>query len=268
MDALAKTLDTERRAFLSQLDNIGKRPKPKRVHALRTSARRLLAALELSTRLGVGPKSATVKHLKKVLDLLSPLRDAQVQLRTLESLPPNAVEPLTKAVARKKRHFARRVGKRLASFDAATFEHEVSRVTSALQAESSAAPLASIVVQGALAEQHLGVERQRRGATGADPKALHQLRLSLKRYRYALDALAETLPASAQQLGKLIKQLQDELGAAHDAHVLAETAQEYAQAAPESEPLRELSQQLLRRSQLAQESAAQSARNAPLAWPF
>lgn len=268
MDALAKTIDTQRRAFLSQLDKIGKRPKAKRVHALRTSARKLLAAFELSTRLGIEPKSATVHRLKKLLDRLSPLRDTQVQVRALESLRGSEVAQLAKALGEKKRRLARRAGKQLASFDMATFEHEASRVASALRADGGAGQLPAIVVQGALAEQHLGIERRRRGATGEDPDSLHQLRLALKRYGYALEALDDVLPASARRLGQIIEHLQHELGAAHDAYVLAETAHEHAKAEPDSGMLRELSQRLLRRSEIAQQSVAQSVRDAHLAWPF
>jgi CHAD domain-containing protein len=67
---------------------------------------------------------------------------------------------------------------------------------------------------------------QRQAALDGDDETLHAFRLSCKRLRFALERLQEQSP-EIQRAQKLIGQLTDELGEAHDCARLAQLACEH-----------------------------------------
>ncbi|HXK16523.1 MAG TPA: CHAD domain-containing protein, partial [Polyangiaceae bacterium] len=147
-------------------------------------------------------------------------------------------------------------------------EQDVSLVASRLlelpALDGSRAAVAA-ALRGALAERHLDAERQRRDASAEHPKSLHRLRLTLKRYRYGLDALGAALPPEGQQASRALALMQDQLGSAHDALVLAETARSWAK---KRRKLFGLAQALRQSSREAQVAGAEAAAHTPLSWPF
>ncbi|HEY6077354.1 MAG TPA: CHAD domain-containing protein, partial [Polyangiaceae bacterium] len=99
---------------------------------------------------------------------------------------------------------------------------------------------------------------------------LHRVRLSIKSYRYALEALLPILPGEARELSTRVAGLQDQLGAAHDAHVLAETARESAKARGARHPrqLEALASDLEKTSRAAQQNSETALRSSRLEWPL
>jgi CHAD domain-containing protein len=266
---LVLSIEAQREALHRALERCAQKPKAKRIHALRVAARRLQSALGLASALGVEPKSRLRRRLAKLLPWLSPVRDAHVARHALETQAPDAagVATLTKLLHARERRLARKVRRRLSTFDLARFERELSSMEGELVALSTerAEPSLTATLRRELSRQHLKVERCRQRVNARRPKSLHRLRLSLKRYRYALDALAGVLPGEARELSQRIAELQDQLGSAHDAHWLAEHARQRAKARPK---LRGLAQSLEQASEAAQAAGAQAVANTTLEWPL
>jgi CHAD domain-containing protein len=265
---LRAAIDEQRAEVSVALQRCAAQPKAKRVHALRVATRRLQSVLELSAAVGAGPKAGLSRQLEQLLSTLSPLRDAHVARRTLEALPAEQVGggKLAALVAKQERARKLKAKTRLSAFDTAYFERQVAAVTQAL--ETNGAPAAAegeieAALRSKLARRGRKIERQRRAASAAHPKSLHRLRLTLKSYRYALDAIGPVLSPNAREVAHGIAALQAQLGTAHDAHALAKTARAFAK---RHSSLKDLARSLERTSDAAQAASADAVSKAEAAW--
>jgi CHAD domain-containing protein len=266
--AIALSLAAQLRALREQLVAKDEKPKRGQVHRLRVATRRLLAALELAGAVGVSVPKTAPARLGKLLDRLSPLRDAQVMERGLRRLPKAQVGASLLRLARRARRKQRaRAGAQLARFDAEELSAELSRVSQALGEGAHDSALGELALTGFLARQQLAIDEQRAHALQASPHELHRLRLALKAHRYTLEILAGQLPHAAHGLLELTTSLQDELGSAHDLLVLCELSRGHAKAHG-SKRSRRLADELAARSQQAHTQAAERVRRVELPWPL
>jgi len=270
---LAAAIDTQRRAVLAVLDAGAERTKAKPVHALRVAIRRLASALQLARALGYAARPKTLRRLRKLMSALSGLRDAQQQRRAIERLStsaaqaPSAIVLLRETEVDSERQALHRLGK----FDASAFDLDISSISERLATSVQTPdthPAANAVVLGELAKRHLEALRQQRRAGECDAEALHRARLVFKNYRYALEAIGSLLPASACNLLEASAELQDSLGHAHDAHVLAETLSKLAKAAQTSLSLQGLAGELAEAGSRAHEAGKLALGAIDLRWPF
>jgi CHAD domain-containing protein len=264
--ALAASIETQRRVLGQHLEAEQKRLEPKATHEVRVALRRLLTALSLSSALGLEPKKRMSRRLRKLLSRLSPARDAHVQMRLLTELLPQhpGSAPLLAELRRRRRTASRRARKRLSDFASAEYDRDLTELLSALRASTAKPALSAAALLGQLAQRHLGVDHQMHGASADDPVALHALRVALKDYRYALEAVAPTLP-DAREPARRCEELQNLLGAAHDTHVLASSARELADR-QSSATLASLADVLTEQSRAAHLEAAAALGRAHLPW--
>lgn len=268
--AIAKAIENQSRVLRAELGATARRAKRGPVHRLRVATRRLLAALELAAATGSAVPPLAPRRLEKLLELLSPLRDAQVMERGLQRLPEHERQPaIVKRARRARKRELERTTQRVARFDASELSELLAKVGAAVAGgmSESAAPLGELALTGHLAEQQLAIELGRAGARQASPHDLHQLRLLLKSYRYSLEILAEQLSPAAQGLLELTSTLQDELGQAHDREVLAKRVAQYAESHG-GKPTRRLAESLARASRDSHASAAERVASVELPWPL
>lgn len=266
--AIARAIETQSHRLATELSSTAQRAKRGRVHRLRVATRRLLAALQLAAAAGSAVPKRAPKRLEKLLDLLSPLRDAQVMERGLASLPEDDVDSaVVKRAVRRRRKEQARTSHRLARFDARELLAALASVQAVVAsgAGRDSAPLAGLAITGHLAQEQLSIEVGRARARQSSPHELHQLRLLLKSYRYSLEILAQQLSPSAASLLELASKLQDELGEAHDRAVLAEAVAQYAAHDGTSQ---RLAQALSQASREAHARAAERLASAELSWPL
>ncbi|HVY31393.1 MAG TPA: CHAD domain-containing protein [Polyangiaceae bacterium] len=267
--AIANAIDAQSQRLATELAATAKRPKRGRVHRLRVATRRLLAALRLASAAGSAVPKVATKRLEKLLEALSPLRDAQVMESGLKALPEGEVEAaVLERAARERRRQRARTAKRLARFDASELIEAIGSVQVSMADGASPQPtlLGGLALTGHLAREQLTIEVGRARARQLSPHELHQLRLLLKSYRYSLEILAEQLSPTAAGLLETTTQLQDELGAAHDSEVLAKAVTEYAEAHDRN--AQRLSESLARTSREAHARAAERLARAELRWPL
>jgi CHAD domain-containing protein len=267
--AIAKAIDTQSQRLANALAATAKRAKRGRVHRLRVATRRLLAALRLASAAGSVVPKAAPKRLEKLLEVLSPLRDAQVMERGLKALPEDEVAAaVVERVGREERRERKHTAKRLAHFDAQELIDALSSVKASVAESASRQPalLGGLALTGHLAQEQLSIEVGRARASQLSPHELHQLRLLLKSYRYSLEILAGQLSPAAAGLLETTSQLQDELGAAHDSEVLAKAVAEYAESHDAN--AERLSESLARTSREAHARAVECLARAELRWPL
>ncbi|HEX2875500.1 MAG TPA: CHAD domain-containing protein [Polyangiaceae bacterium] len=271
VEVLTLALQRDSRILQDELTHCQGKLKTQRVHAMRTAIRRLLAAFELACVLGAEPKPRVVRRLIKLHTGLSPLRDSQVQQRALARMTGHGadVSALSAWVHSQEPGLSHEARRCLANFDAKELQRGVATVVRQLEATSTserARYAAQTAVHGDLARRHLQVESRRKRALD-EPRSLHRLRLALKSYRYGLAAVESALPAAAHGLSEAVTRLQDQLGRAHDAHVLARVAKS-AKKSQRSRGAKRLSRDLEQQSRTAQRAAAEAVNSAVLDWPL
>ncbi len=272
---IAAAITTQRQALHAALDAATGPLKPKAIHELRVAIRRLLTALELAGAIGCDVEPKTASRLHKLLSRLAPARDAHVLMRALQPL--GATRPEAQLVIdelkQRRRAATRKAKKRLQAFERADFDRATALVLAALgSAPLTTAPSSLVLaaLHGELAKRQLEVERHRRSTAVSDPTELHRVRVLLKQYRYALEASLSILPEAAAELAKRCEALQEELGKAHDAHVLSQTTRELAKSASgaDAKALADLAADLERTEKVAHDAGARALAAAELRWPL
>jgi CHAD domain-containing protein len=209
----------------SELAKFGAHGNGAHAHALRVSLRRLLSALELAAAFDTPAPSKLLRRLERTLRSLSPLRDLEVEKKTLQAMSEHAPE-LTEIAAELEHEravLARSLSKKLRAFKTAETELGLERTAERLEREALTPQAAKLIALARVARAYAKFDQRRRAVSGGDPHALHRARIAFKQYRYVVEAAMPLLPARAARDLMLMKQLQDELGAIQDTSVLLET---------------------------------------------
>jgi triphosphatase len=196
------------------------------LHDMRVASRRLRAAVALFADALPAEAVRLRPELAWLGRTIGAVRDLDVQLAQLDDWASGLPEPDGAALERlralllDKRADARAA--MLLAFDTPRYGRLVHRFGSMLRSRSGIRTAAVHSVAPALLEHRQRMFRKRlkpvaRG--GDDPAAYHQLRIAAKRFRYALEFLADVYPGETETLVRRTVALQDLLGAYQDAHV-------------------------------------------------
>jgi CHAD domain-containing protein len=276
-ELLANNVRQAAESLAVELERRASKLRTKHVHTLRLSLRRLLSALELAVAVGCKIHPRLRRDLEKLLGGTSALRDVQVQRHELKqaiSRHPKAGERrLSTSLQHRRRDLVREARKLIERFELGVFEHEIRGVLASL--ESIAAGPASdaavrAAVLGQLARLHLAVEARRRSVLHArdQARALHRLRLALKKYRYSLEVAAPALPEHARALASTAASLQELIGKARDAQLFASMVRAELGRHRDRPTSNALYHELERDQALAQLAATKAVCEAQFDWPF
>jgi CHAD domain-containing protein len=221
--------------FFAALEACRVRPRPKAVHALRTSTRRMEALLNAAKRRRRGNvkfgrrMDRALKALKPIRKAGGPVRDLDVQRRLLEELL-KAKGPAMPLVERsvfnegaaklqaKLKKDRKDAAAELVAAIAAIEEKELRRI-SPLQADFSGVKWMSLLKDARAAQR-----RSAKGSDIGDPEGLHAYRKGSKSARYLAEMDKES--AAAEQFAKRMKKVLDAIGAWHDWMLLTQLAKE------------------------------------------
>lgn len=204
-----------------------------RTRSMRVAARRLRVALPLlATRPDSRRVTRAVKRLGQLVDAAGGSRDLDVAVVLLDEALQGGASPEAAVLRRRLRAARMRARHRMAE---ALLDIEIASLRRDLRVVASRKSDAIFTVLARLhsAREALGREvLSRLAALDAryHPTALHRLRTRLRRLRYTVE-VREALKTRGTPAPVLFKTLQDHLGRAHDAHVLAEWLSRQAAAA-------------------------------------
>jgi CHAD domain-containing protein len=238
--ALASRLREQQGALREALERGTAKLKRSAVHDLRVAVRRLESTIELAKAIGGKPRKRLVRRLDELLDALSPLRDVHVAARAVETLPPTpqGQKQLGRHVAKQKRRLEPEVEQSLEDFKLEAVGRDLDELSQSLRAlEHVEGSEPDSALRLKLDRLRARIEGTRSSASAEAPKSLHRLRIAIKRYRYALEALGQCLPPELLEGMRTAESLQKQLGQAHDAHQLAKLAQSCAKKHPQVRPL-------------------------------
>ena len=209
---------------VKELEHVRKDPATGTVHDLRVAIRRCRSVAAVMQEVDPDPAWRQMRSVpRKLFRKLGELRDAQVMDEWVKALAPSD-DPL-----RAQLH---------AGFDSNESELRQRALRAAEKFDDKAwsrldrklRKRARFVPAGSLAAECLAVERfeeakelHNRAQRTDKAKALHQLRIGLKRLRYTVENL---LPEQYALWSDNLKRLQDLLGEVHDLDVLAETVKD------------------------------------------
>jgi CHAD domain-containing protein len=198
------------------------------LHDMRVASRRLRAALTLfADSLPVASGELRVE-LGWVGRTIGAVRDLDVQLAQLDSwidaLPEPDREPLSRLrdLLVAERVEARR--EMLQALDSSRYSRFVRRFASMLRSRAGSRTPAARDAVPDLVERRYGSLRKaaRRLENRAKPEDYHRARIAGKRFRYALEFVADVYPGSTARVVRRTVALQDLLGAYQDGHVATE----------------------------------------------
>jgi CHAD domain-containing protein len=214
-----------RRRFRRGIPIVDRKRVDRSVHDLRTSARRLLAALEaLAPFLDAKRFRRLSRRIDAVLDRSGGLRDLAVQLEML----PGVTTPSSEAALRrlkerlrdKHEREASRLHRRLRARDARRLRSDVRRV---LRRARRARPRSPRTLLQPARERFARLRESRLAVNPADVKTVHRMRIELKTFRYLMEALGPVATGIGKEDLESLHALQTTMGDLHDLEVLSST---------------------------------------------
>lgn len=211
---------------------------PEGIHQMRVALRRLRSALALFKRqLGDAALEADAQA-RAALKRLGAARDLDVfcdeTLSTIAAITPPAqqaaVEALAAAAAARRKAalaIAREVAAGPVLARLAVSLHALAEGGDFLREEGDA-PVAE-VAPAMLDRRFAKALKAGKGYAGLPWEQRHEVRIAVKKFRYALDFFSPLLPGKrAREFGERLSRLQDDMGLANDAHVAQELSAEIA----------------------------------------
>ncbi len=205
---------------------------PEAVHQSRVASRRLREVLPVFIAVDTRHGRAVATAVRRVTRALGPVRELDVALGLFDAaVASHGLRPVAQTAARRAMHSARTAALRKAR---ATFTpRRQARLRAHLDTLTSvtAADADPLAVRRAVQARVVRAARRVRKAlrhvtTLYSPNRLHEVRIAVKRLRYALEAASTAGGArSAASRVRRLRVVQDLLGRAHDLHVLGEFLQ-------------------------------------------
>jgi CHAD domain-containing protein len=198
------------------------------LHDMRVASRRLRAALALFADSLPVASGELRDELGWIGRTIGAVRDLDVQLAQLDSwievLPEADREPLARlrALLVDERVEARR--EMLQALDSARYARFVRRFGTMLRSRTGTrTPAARASIPELVGRRYYGLRKAaRRLGDGAEPTDYHRTRIAGKRFRYALEFVADVYPGATARVVRRTVALQDLLGAYQDGQVATE----------------------------------------------
>ncbi|HTP70191.1 MAG TPA: CHAD domain-containing protein [Dongiaceae bacterium] len=209
---------------IKELEKVRVSPDPETVHDLRVAIRRCRSLAAVMEEVDPSPSWPEMRKLgRKLFRQLGELRDTQVLEEWVEKLgdPEDSIR-----IALLSSLKARETELRQAAVSAAEkFNQKAwSKLERGLEHRAHMVPPDRMAAEClALERLEAAKELHARAIRAEKPRAWHELRIGVKRFRYTVESL---LPARYELWGDDLKQVQDLLGEVHDLDVLSEAVAE------------------------------------------
>ena len=207
------------------------------VHDLRTSARRLLAALEAAAPFAGAKRSRKLRRrIEAVLDRSGDLRDVSVQMGMLPGVTTPSTEGVLGRLNERLRDAhergAHRLHRRLRARDARRLRREIRRV---VERAGAARAVSKRALLAPARERFAQLSKSRLAVSPAEVETIHHMRVQLKTFRYLMEVLGPVGAGIGKQELQSLHALQTTMGDLHDVEVLqASLARHIANKEPEA----------------------------------
>ena len=205
------------------------------LHEWRIETRRMLALLGLLHPFHPDSLGDLEPLLKKLFKKSAPLRDAQVQLETVEkhlrACP--ALKEFQRWLERYGDRLAGKFESRIAEGLTPNLKKSVCRLEKWfrqwLKKKAALEGKHVLVVERGVATAHAKVREARRAVKQDEPETIHRVRIAFKAYRYMVETLAPVLVGADEKLLEQMRSYQTCMGEIQDAEVLLAMLRKFEQ---------------------------------------
>jgi CHAD domain-containing protein len=199
------------------------------IHDLRVAARRFLALLDIITGLTPRPRVKELRRfLKKQLDELDELRDAQVMLaeagRRLRAIP--QLDAFQAYLEKRAMSLTRSARKKLRDSRPSDLGKLVKRMRTVAEQHTADVRFFERLLQS-VDDAYSGVVRAVGKLDAADPATVHRVRIAFKRFRYTIETLQPLLPDYPKPYVARMHAYQDAMGRVRDTTVFLDALQKF-----------------------------------------
>ncbi len=237
-NVLVSSLEQRWQKFLSELRRCKRSFSEESVHDLRVATRRLVATLSiLEVILPDDRIRRTRRRLKRLFDALSPLRDVQVQLLTVEekSRQYPELETLITVLKVRERLLMKSIDSRIRKVRTMQWSRTIGSLKREIRKQFSN-PRSHVggrtAVQGVAAAAFARAVFRREQIVSRDARTLHCFRVAFKKFRYTIEALQPLFPSIQKKNLKAMDAYQTRMGNIQDAEVLGRRVTRYALSRP------------------------------------
>jgi len=208
------------------------------VHDLRVAARRLLSLLGILRSLDTHPRVNNLRRfLKKQLDELDELRDTQVMLQEasqrLQTLP--QLSMFEGYLQGRLEQLMQKAHDDIRSSKPSELKDRVKKIRAVAKKHSDDTKLLDHLEQ-AVDEAHGKTMRAFGDLNSQDAVTIHRVRVAFKKFRYMIETIEPLLPDYPEGYLDKMHDYQDSMGKVHDATVMLDRVEAYAQSLPERVP--------------------------------
>lgn len=225
-DPLVRSLEERWARFRKKLRALRKGITVDAVHDERTASRRLLSTLGVVEPV-VGRKRVQriKREVRKVLSALGPLRDVHVELERTRTFGGGARVPQFRShLHRQASAMEQRAGRRASRVRAGRLRKAIRRIERRLV---RAPRRRSRRLLRPIDDAFRAVIHERKRLDPTDVATMHRFRVSLKNFRYAVEALQPLLRGVESRRLDQLRDLQDSLGELHDLEVLSASFRDF-----------------------------------------
>jgi len=231
VDMLLTSFDQRWEKYRRELRRCQRKCSEKAVHDLRVATRRLVSSIDIiSIAVDDDRLDKLRQMLRKRFKESGPLRDVQIQLLRLEKVRdkyPELEQFYTLLLLREQR-LLKSLDREIRRVRVGTIEQQVREVRTRLpqQLEGRGA-VARTAATGAAAAAFLKAVVLLTKVDPMDPRTVHRLRISFKKFRYIVESLQHVLPGITHALLKAMNQYQVRMGVIQDYEVLSASFRGY-----------------------------------------
>jgi len=233
--SLLSSLDQSWKNFSVAWKTARTKASEKSVHDLRVSTRRLIAILELAKALSADAEVAKLqRRFKKVLKRMGPLRDTQVLLVQISRISKTAlVGDFKKSLVRRERKEIDSVRGELKRGRKQKLSKAVNGVRSEFSSGREAFAHQKIHrsierVLTTRGNQLLKAQRRFHRSQPVNEELLHEMRISLKKFRYVVEAAQPVLGDAAKARARELHGFQQLIGDSRDVELLRNALEKWA----------------------------------------
>ena len=234
-DDLLPSFDKSWKNFSGTWKRARAKASEKSIHDLRVNTRRLIAALELARSLSHRNDIAKLqRRCKKILKSMGPLRDTQVLLKNLGPLRGmTLISDFNNTLKRRERRKIDSIRSELKR----SRKHELSRRLAGVRSELTrvhetlGASKIHQSIERALnsrRNEFLRAVRKFQRSQPSDENLLHEMRIALKKLRYALESAQTLFGHSVQERLKQMQEFQQLMGDSRDLEMLRAELEKWA----------------------------------------
>ena len=235
---IIESLGERWRKYLKELRRCKRAFSEDSVHDVRVATRRLISTLMMIELVLPDARVRRLRRrLKRLFDALSPLRDTQVQILTLEkkALQYPELETLLTVLRVRERNLMDAAARSIMKIETHTLSRTVSALKRILRdhfAHRMMQQSGMNALFGAAAGKFISAATLKEHVIATRPPTIHLARVGFKKLRYTLEALLPLLPALRKQQLKAMDAYQTRMGNIQDAEVLSRVLRRFMQKRP------------------------------------